>query len=228
MDKRLSVKDTVIFAFTTIFSRTFYFIGVTIGIFLLSQLALGVGMITFLWGLPVTFLIFKGSPLALLCLACLAVALFFIAILVWTIFLLYVPIKVALAVRNEGVYKINFTHIWRSMKVKILIKLLTCQLLFMAMVSAGFCLLIVPGLYLLTKLQFAPFYIVDEKCGIIEAFKKSYQLTTGNFAPLLGIVLIAYIFIGIRILWLVGFLMGAYSYHWLQTSHSDTAERLKA
>lgn len=43
----------------------------------------------------------------------------------------------------------------------------------------GLFLLMVPGIILFIKLQFFPFFIVEDGCGPIEALQKSWQLTKG-------------------------------------------------
>lgn len=55
----------------------------------------------------------------------------------------------------------------------------------------GFCLLIAPGIWFAIRFCFVPFIIVDQKdCGIIEAFRKSYELTADRFWPLFGFAML--------------------------------------
>jgi uncharacterized membrane protein len=58
----------------------------------------------------------------------------------------------------------------------------------------GLLLLIVPGVYFLIRLQFAPFILIDKNCSVIEALKESERLTKGIFFNLLWFDLIMFFF----------------------------------
>lgn len=73
-------------------------------------------------------------------------------------------------------------------------------------VIIGLFLLVVPGIYLLLRLQFFQALIVEENAGIMESLKKSWAMTEGQVLPLLmlgiltiGIILIGCILFGIGI-----------------------------
>lgn len=53
------------------------------------------------------------------------------------------------------------------------------SLIFGIAFQIGTVLLVVPGIIVFIKLQFFPFFIVEEGCGPIEALQKSWQLTKG-------------------------------------------------
>ena len=61
-------------------------------------------------------------------------------------------------------------------------------------VFVGFILLIIPGIILAVRLQYATYLIVDKNLGPIEALKTSWKLTRGNtwnlffFGILLGLI----------------------------------------
>lgn len=59
-------------------------------------------------------------------------------------------------------------------------------LLYGIMVVLGLILLIVPGIYLALKYQFFAYLIVDKSLGVIEALKKSAEMTRGIKWKLLG------------------------------------------
>lgn len=65
-------------------------------------------------------------------------------------------------------------------------------------IQIGSFFLLVPGIILAIKLQFYPFFIVEEGCGPIEALQKSWQLTKGVKWRLflLGLVILLINFIG--------------------------------
>lgn len=54
------------------------------------------------------------------------------------------------------------------------------------LIVVGFILLILPGIFLLVRLQFAAIMVADKGAGPIEATKKSWNLTRGHFWKLLG------------------------------------------
>jgi hypothetical protein len=53
-------------------------------------------------------------------------------------------------------------------------------------VLLGASIFILPGLWLLLRLAFAENLLVLERCSPLEALKRSFQLTGGHLAPLLG------------------------------------------
>lgn len=58
----------------------------------------------------------------------------------------------------------------------------------------GLGLLIVPGIWFGVRFGFAPLILIDkEKCGVFEAFSKSYEITSGYFWPLLGLALLSFL-----------------------------------
>ena len=50
-------------------------------------------------------------------------------------------------------------------------------IIYYLIVIVGLFLLIIPGIYLAIRLQFYLAFIVEENCGIIESFKKSWNIT---------------------------------------------------
>ncbi|MDR2915528.1 MAG: glycerophosphoryl diester phosphodiesterase membrane domain-containing protein [Tannerella sp.] len=80
------------------------------------------------------------------------------------------------------------------------------SILYSVIISIGFALLIIPGIYLLLRLQFFYASMVDENTGIVESFKRSWNITKGYslqlFILMLIMILISFIgtialFIGI-------------------------------
>lgn len=63
------------------------------------------------------------------------------------------------------------------------------SLLFTLIVGAGFFLLVIPGIYFMLKYQFFSQLIVDKNMGVIEALKKSGEITKGVKWQLLGFAL---------------------------------------
>ena len=71
-----------------------------------------------------------------------------------------------------------------------LLSFLISYLLYMIIVVIGTALLIVPGVYIALRLQFFFVFIVDDNCGIIESFKRSWNITNGLFVKLFILMLI--------------------------------------
>ena len=57
-------------------------------------------------------------------------------------------------------------------------------------ITVGFAFLIVPGLFLAVSLQFALFAVAVEDTGPIEAFRRSWELASGNRWRLLALVVL--------------------------------------
>jgi membrane-anchored glycerophosphoryl diester phosphodiesterase (GDPDase) len=58
--------------------------------------------------------------------------------------------------------------------------LFSCILLYLIL-FIGFILLIIPGIFLLCKLFFVPYLIVDQKNGVFGAISESWKMTRGHF-----------------------------------------------
>jgi|SRR5579871_475316 len=89
----------------------------------------------------------------------------------------------------------------------LIVNLFVAGVLTGILVGIGFVLLIVPGIFLATRLAFATFFIVDEGAGPIEAIQRSWDMTRGHFWQLFlfGIVVVILNCLGLLIL-LVGVL----------------------
>jgi uncharacterized membrane protein len=71
-----------------------------------------------------------------------------------------------------------------------LLSYLVASILFTLIVAIGTVLLIVPGIYLALRLQFFFASMVDEDTGMIESFKRSWEITKGHSLRLFIILLI--------------------------------------
>lgn len=72
-------------------------------------------------------------------------------------------------------------------------------LLYGLIVIGGLFLLIIPGVVWAVKYHFATYFVVDKETGIIEAFKKSGQITRGHKMDLLlfGLISLGLNFLGL-------------------------------
>ena len=71
----------------------------------------------------------------------------------------------------------------------------------------GLVLFIIPGIYLLLRLQFATAFIVEEDAGIMESLKRSWEITRGQEMPLFLLMLAM---IGFLLLGLIVFVIGVF------------------
>jgi len=58
-------------------------------------------------------------------------------------------------------------------------KIMVAWLLYVIIVSTGFVLLIVPGVYWFLRFGFFPYFILEKDTSIIDSFRQSYELTQG-------------------------------------------------
>lgn len=74
-------------------------------------------------------------------------------------------------------------------------------------VSIGSIFLVIPGIYLSLRLQFFAAFIIEEDAGIIESFKKSWELTKGQ---VLQLFLVLLLMMGISIVGILLFVVGVF------------------
>jgi uncharacterized membrane protein len=93
-----------------------------------------------------------------------------------------------------------------SFSVPLFFKFLLAIVLYSLIVTVGFVLFIVPGIYFMIKYQFVLFLIVDKNMDVAQAFSTSSQITNGVkwqlffFDLLIGIIILAgFLFFGIGI-----------------------------
>lgn len=108
---------------------------------------------------------------------------------------------------------------------KKFLPLVGASILYVLMVFVGFCLLIVPGVYLALRFGQYKFAIVDKDMGVMESFKYSSSLTTNNRLNLLLLGLLHFLVVLAGLLALcvgmlfampVVWLSGIVAYRWLQ------------
>ena len=91
---------------------------------------------------------------------------------------------------------------------KVTLHYFLASILYMLIVLVGLILLILPGVYLLVRLQFFTYLLVEhENMGVIESLKKSMEMTKGKFWSLFGFGLV---FILINILGLIALGIGLF------------------
>lgn len=111
---------------------------------------------------------------------------------------------------------------------RLLLRGIIASLLFGVMAAIGFLLLIIPGIYLVARYGFFMNALVDRKCGILESFRISSDLTTNNrlnvvllmFASLVVVILgLLALCIGVLFAYPVVALAWAVAYRWMEFGH---------
>ncbi len=78
---------------------------------------------------------------------------------------------------------------------KIYKRAILSNLLLVLTVALGFILLVIPGVFLICRLVFVPYLIMDKKHGVVESLKLSYSMTKGYFWTILGMGLLSFVVI---------------------------------
>ena len=115
----------------------------------------------------------------------------------------------------------------------LLIKYIIGSLLYSLISMAGFILLIVPGIIWAIRFQFYAYFIIEQKCGPIEALKKSAAITKHVKWKLLLFGIVLYF---ISILGIIALIIGlfatipitlvAYTYVYRELLSQSVAEKL--
>lgn len=96
-------------------------------------------------------------------------------------------INVALKFANRE--KVGVADLFR--KWKLIGHYLLASFLAMLIIGAGFIALIVPGIYLATRLCLVNYFVVDQNLNAFEAIKASFRATKGNFWNLILFFILA-------------------------------------
>lgn len=95
----------------------------------------------------------------------------------------------------------NFTiDAWKQPGA-LFVKIFIAEIIVGIIVLVGFCLCVLPGIYLYSRLQFYPYYMLDHKeCGLLDGIEASWNFTKNNDITL---CLLFFVFI---LLMILGFL----------------------
>lgn len=101
---------------------------------------------------------------------------------------------------------------WQTVK-KLWKPMLGLYVVMSLIVLAGFVLLIVPGLFMIRRYMFAPYVMLEKKCGIKRALEESHQLGLANTGAVWGLIGVMFLISLLGILPLIGslasFVVGA-------------------
>ncbi|MBX4190666.1 hypothetical protein KW794_01120 [Candidatus Saccharibacteria bacterium] len=74
---------------------------------------------------------------------------------------------------------VSFQEVWEAFKA-VWLKLLAVEILTICIISLGLILLIIPGLYLLSRLAFSPLVLLDHNTGVIESLNRSWNMSKNH------------------------------------------------
>lgn len=105
-------------------------------------------------------------------------------------------------------------------------RFLLLHFLICSVIGFGFLLLIIPGIYWMTRFWLAPYAMVDKNLGIIESMRTSWRLTDNNKWHFLGLIIVAgaisavgqATMVGLLITIPMTMLMMVYAYRWQQAT----------
>jgi hypothetical protein len=89
--------------------------------------------------------------------------------------------------------------------IPLIFKYLVASIVVGFVVTVGFCLLILPGIYWSVRLYMFPWVLVDKDVGPFEALRQSWEMTRGSFWNL---ILLGVLLCGINILGTIALLLG--------------------
>lgn len=202
MNKKLSIKDAILYAVNAVVSHPWYFLKL---------------FLTWI-GFSILFLVIPSLIFALLAItfrSALFVVLFALILYVMGLFVWILPAKLLLRFYDQGPEPFSLSLFLSQFDFGMMLKILGAIILFYLIVGAGLLLLIIPGIYWLIRFSLAFFTIIDTNCGIIEAFRRSYQRTKNNFWRLCGLLIIAGILLNLIITIPISVLMMIHAYRQL-------------
>ena len=107
---------------------------------------------------------------------------------------------------------VELDQLWQYAKTNWL-ELLKLYIVLAVIIGIGFALLIVPGLILMRRYFFAPYVMIDKKCGIKEALEGSHAISNRNTGAVWGLIGVLFVISLIGILPIIGslasFVLGA-------------------
>ena len=204
---QLSIKEAVIYAFNSVFSQLWFFIK-----FVLFILAIGIAMGALpLLALIILFALLQKAPVVLIypLIAMCGIGLLLIIEGIW-----YGSVKLLLDYYDNGSQPVPMKRFFSIFKLKTLINLLGYGFIifpfalglssvtgilaksFMGQfgfISLIYGILLIPATYMIIRLGFGSLYIIDKNISLVDALRRSWDITRNHFWPLLGITLIAYL-----------------------------------
>ncbi len=113
--------------------------------------------------------------------------------------------------------EVKFIHIFEGFHNYINVVL--ASLLGFGLVAISFIFFVIPGIYVLSRLIFLPYLVMDEGLAPIEAIEASWRMTRGHVPKLLGLgfTTVLLVITGILLLVLI-FGADSYQHYWILSS----------
>ena len=116
----------------------------------------------------------------------------------------YLLITIGVLRAAQG-HRISLVGLWKELIERWLwLKLIAALLLVVLYVLAGFILFIIPGVILIWRLFFVQLILIDQKVGIKEAIKRSWNMTRGYGWPIYSVILVSVLLSLTTLTWIVG------------------------
>lgn len=99
--------------------------------------------------------------------------------------------------------------IQKTFSLPLILNMIGLWIIATVSVVVGFILFIIPGLIILPRLVLAPYFLIDQKLGFIEAYKASWNSTKGHAMKAWGIIGVSFLMI-LPVLTIIGILATIY------------------
>lgn len=224
MNKHISIKDSITYSVHTVISYPWFFVkifllwlGLTLGLQFLAGI-LGLSLVPFIGlsqSLPMASQAVIGAGLFFLAPAIILLLIFFyfISMILWL-----VPAILLLRFYDEGEKNTRSSDVFALFHVPLVLRLVTAIFLYGLIIFIGTLLFAIPGIIAWIRFEFVLYNLINRKCGVIIAFKLSYEQTRDNFWRLLALNLIASMLSSLLITIPITYMMLIYAYRQLPNS----------
>lgn len=198
---QLSIRKAILYAVNAVISDPWYFVKLWL-----------------IWIAICTAIIIMGIPFVVFAALILPYSLYvlFFLLAVAAVFVWFLPSKLLLNFHDTGARSLSLGYIFKLFSAGLLFKLFLASLVYTLLLTAGLILLIIPGILIAIRLGFAFLRLMDTDCSVPEAFRKSYEITKGNFWRLCGLVILVKCLMYLIITVPVALLMYIHAYRQLQ------------
>lgn len=122
---------------------------------------------------------------------------FVINILAWLLGIIVSLGMVRIALKFVDGKKAEISDLISGTSLQLMLRYVGASIIFYIIVILGLILFVIPGIYLAIKFNYFQYLLVDQNTGILDAFRKSSEITKGIkidlflFGVLLGLVTLA-------------------------------------
>jgi len=112
----------------------------------------------------------------------------FLSVILFILAIILGLMTVILSVRAVHQKNVRFADVWADFK-RLWLRLIGVEILSILLIGFSFVLLIIPGILVLPRLILAPYLLVDQDVGAMEALNRSWDMTKGYFGAIWLVVL---------------------------------------